>query len=82
MNNFNTRIPVYLTQNRLSYTGKLVAFRRTHEGWKPLDGEWVKRKLGNFEANVLKHDTDKMPPKNYFDIHEFPNFPIVSGGIR
>jgi hypothetical protein len=82
MNNSYLKIPAYLTQNRVSYTGKLVTFQRTSEGWKPLNGEWVSRIMGNIKANVLKHESDKMPPEHYFEIHEYPNFPIVSGGFR
>jgi hypothetical protein len=69
--------PRFMTQYRMSYTGTIVCFHRTSEGWMPIDGQWVKRKMGKIEANVLCSYKDKAPPINYFDFND-PYFPIVN----
>lgn len=60
------RINGYRYCVRSSYTGKSVQMERIKGIWKPITGRYVKRPLGKgLEVNILCHDKDKDPPKNY-----------------
>ncbi len=50
---------------RLSWTGKKVRMQLLKGKMMPSDGRFVKVKMGKLEVNVLCHNTDKDPPKNY-----------------
>ena len=56
-------IPTY---SRDSYTGRTVYMVRKEGKWIPTNGRYVERLLdGKLKINVLCHDEDKDPPKNY-----------------
>ena len=50
---------------RESYRGTRVLMIHKDGKFIPVDGRFVKVKMGNLEVNILCHDTDKDPPKNY-----------------
>lgn len=64
---------------RTKHTGIVPTSTYARESWKgtrvlmilkggkfvPVDGRFVKVQMGKLEVNVLCHDTDKDPPKNY-----------------
>ncbi len=50
---------------RESYKGTRVLMHLIGGKWQPVDGRYVKMKMGNLEVNILCHNTDKDPPKNY-----------------